>query len=117
MIVNNAHQLFRALSEPVRLRIAVLLTRGELCVCDLTCVLEAPQSTISRHMARLKTAGLIRDRREGRWVHYSLNDGPGSQAGIVLPSLSNLATQSEYKQDFQELDQYLASKKVRCENE
>lgn len=66
------HQVFKALSEPVRLRIAVLLTEGELCVCDLTHVLSLPQSTVSRHMARLRTAGLTESRRSGRWIHYKL---------------------------------------------
>ena len=66
--------LFRALSDGTRLRIVKLLENGELCVCHLMEILEMSQSRISRHMGLLKNAGLVNDRREGRWVHYSLNE-------------------------------------------
>ena len=69
----DEHEFLKALAEPIRLRILMLLTSGELCVCDLTDVLALPQSTISRHMSRLKSAGIVADRRDGRWVHYRLN--------------------------------------------
>jgi len=74
---------FKALSEPLRLRAAVLLTDSELCVCRLMEVLGAPQSTVSRHMSRLKAAGLVADRREGRWVYYAL----AANADFALPGL------------------------------
>ena len=67
--------LFRALSDGTRLRIIKLLEDGELCVCHLMEILDMSQSRISRHMGILKNAGLVNDRREGRWVHYSLNEG------------------------------------------
>lgn len=72
----TAHDLFKGLSDPMRLRIAVLLLDRELCVCDLMEVLRAPQSTVSRHMSRLKAAGLVTDRRAGKWVHYQLAGTP-----------------------------------------
>lgn len=65
-------QLFKALSEETRLRIVMLLTYGELCVCDLMAVLEGPQSKISRHLAYLKHSGITNSKRVGVWVHYSL---------------------------------------------
>jgi len=67
-------QLFRALSEEARLRIVMLLTNGELCVCDLMAILEEPQSKISRHLAYLTHSGLTKSRRVGVWMHYSLKD-------------------------------------------
>ncbi|UPT75477.1 MAG: metalloregulator ArsR/SmtB family transcription factor [Elusimicrobiota bacterium] len=70
MIAPN--RLFRALSDETRLRILHLLTKGELCVCDLMAVIRAPQPKISRHLAYLKRAGLVVDRKEGPWRHYSL---------------------------------------------
>lgn len=69
------HTIFKALADPTRLRIVVLLTRRDMCVCDLTEVLSLPQSTVSRHMGILKSAGLVSDTRQGRWVHYSLESG------------------------------------------
>jgi ArsR family transcriptional regulator, arsenate/arsenite/antimonite-responsive transcriptional repressor len=65
-------QYFRALSEEIRLRIFMLLTHGELCVCDIMDVLEEPQSKISRHLSYLKHSGLITGKRVGVWMHYML---------------------------------------------
>ena len=64
---------FRALSDPTRLRIIDRLRNGERCVCELMDVLEAGQSLLSFHLKTLKDAGLVTDRREGRWAYYTLN--------------------------------------------
>ncbi|MDD2310111.1 MAG: metalloregulator ArsR/SmtB family transcription factor [Desulfuromonadaceae bacterium] len=67
-------QTIKALSDPVRLRIILLLqAEGELCVCDLMAVLGLPQSTVSRHLAYLKRSCWVDIRREGVWMHYSLS--------------------------------------------
>lgn len=66
--------LLKALTDETRLRILALLGQGELCVCDLIAVLQMPQSTISRHLALLKSAGWAIDRRQGIWMHYRLTD-------------------------------------------
>ena len=58
-------QFFKALSDETRLRILALLVCGELCVCDLMAVLDLPQSTVSRHLAYLRHAGLVEDRLAG----------------------------------------------------
>lgn len=65
-------RLFKSLSDETRLRILALLSSGELCVCDLMAILDLPQSTVSRHLAALRHAGLVHDRRHGVWVYYSL---------------------------------------------
>ena len=70
------HAPFKGLADPTRLRIAILLYDCELCVCDLTEVLALPQPSISRHMANLRIAGLVEDRRDGRWVYYRLAETP-----------------------------------------
>ena len=64
--------VYHALSEVTRLRILKLLEHGELCVCDLVAALEMSQPKISFHVAALKSAGLINDRKQGRWIHYSI---------------------------------------------
>lgn len=66
-------RLFHALSEPTRVQIVDRLRGGELCVCDLMDILDAAQSRLSFHLRVLKEAGLLTDRREGRWVYYALN--------------------------------------------
>ncbi len=63
---------FHALSDETRLEIVRLLSHGEQCVCELTEALDASQSRLSFHLKTLKDAGLVTDRRNGRWVHYSL---------------------------------------------
>lgn len=65
----------QALSDPQRLRALMALRDGELCVCHLIDLLELAPSTISKHLAILKSAGLIDRRKEGRWVYYSLVQG------------------------------------------
>ena len=66
---------FGALADPVRWRTVELLAQGERCVCDLEAEIGAAQSRLSYHLGVLRDAGLVRARREGRWVHYSLDPG------------------------------------------
>ncbi|MBT0664280.1 metalloregulator ArsR/SmtB family transcription factor [Geobacter pelophilus] len=67
-------QTIKALSDPIRLRIVLLLqAEGELCVCDLMAVLKLPQSTVSRHLAYLKRSCWVDTRRQGVWMHYALS--------------------------------------------
>ncbi|OHB24664.1 MAG: ArsR family transcriptional regulator [Desulfuromonadaceae bacterium GWB2_53_15] len=67
-------QTLKALSDPIRLRIVLLLqAKGELCVCDLMAVLKLPQSTVSRHLAYLKRSCWVDTRREGVWMHYTIS--------------------------------------------
>lgn len=70
-----ASSLFAALSDPLRLRCLALLARqGELCVCELTHALSEAQPKVSKHLAVLREAGVVRDRREAQWVLYALAD-------------------------------------------
>jgi ArsR family transcriptional regulator len=64
---------FHALSDETRLQIIERLTEGEQCVCDLTDMLDTGQSRLSFHLKALKDAGILMDRREGRWIYYSVN--------------------------------------------
>ncbi|HUM15016.1 MAG TPA: metalloregulator ArsR/SmtB family transcription factor [Candidatus Nitrosotalea sp.] len=66
-------RMFRALGDETRLRLLKRLRAGEQCVCDLTDELESKQSLLSFHLRSLKEAGLVTDRRDGRWVYYALN--------------------------------------------
>lgn len=67
--------VFHALSDETRLAIVKRLAGGERCVCDLQDLLDAAQSRLSYHLKTLKDAGIISDRRDGRWVHYALVPG------------------------------------------
>ena len=66
-------RLCHALSDETRVEIVRLLGAGERCVCELTDELDAAQSRLSFHLRTLKDAGVVTDRREGRWVYYTLD--------------------------------------------
>jgi len=87
-------QYFKALSDETRLRIMMLLTQGELCVCDLMFVLDEPQSKVSRHLAYLKHSGLTNNKRAGVWMHYclkeSLDDAHRAQLDFLKGQLPHL---------------------------
>jgi ArsR family transcriptional regulator, arsenate/arsenite/antimonite-responsive transcriptional repressor len=78
---------FRALADPTRLRIVDLLREGERCVCELTDALDAGQSLLSFHLKTLKDAGLVADRRDGRWAYYSLNPEAFAQLELLVGGL------------------------------
>lgn len=85
--------LFHALSDETRIAIVKRLASGEKCVCDLQDLLDAAQSRLSYHLKTLKDAGLISDRREGRWVHYSLVPGALETLSDFVQGLESAAQQ------------------------
>jgi len=66
--------VFKALADENRIRILNLLKNGELCVCDIEAILGIKQSNASRHLNRLKIAGIITSEKKSQWVYYRLND-------------------------------------------
>jgi len=68
-------RVFKALADGNRLKILKLLREGELCACELTVALSSSQSTVSHHLSVLKNAGLIKERKEGKWSYFRLSDG------------------------------------------
>lgn len=92
--LRNALTVFHALSDETRLGILERLRDGERCVCELTDVLKAAQSRLSFHLKVLKDAGLIRDRPEGRWMYYALNDEALEEAEEMIRTLKKAAKSS-----------------------
>jgi len=68
-------EVFKAAADPCRLRILKLLKEGELCVCEIMTALKKPQSSTSHHLSILREAGLVKERRDGKWSYYRLADG------------------------------------------
>ncbi|MDU9394027.1 MULTISPECIES: metalloregulator ArsR/SmtB family transcription factor [Pseudomonas] len=67
-------ELFKSLADETRARATLLIVEhGELCVCELMCALADSQPKISRHLAQLRGAGVLLDRRQGQWVYYRIN--------------------------------------------
>ena len=83
----RAAALFHALSDEIRLEIVGLLLNGERCVCELMDDLGMAQSKLSWHLKSLRDAEIVTDRREGRWVYYSLNASAISEARAILDGL------------------------------
>lgn len=77
----------KAAGDPTRTRILKLLEAGPLCVCQVQAVLGLAPSTVSKHLTLLRAAGLVTDRRDGRWIHYALATGernPCARAVLAL---------------------------------
>ncbi|HKP00461.1 MAG TPA: metalloregulator ArsR/SmtB family transcription factor [Nitrospiraceae bacterium] len=88
----KAVMLFHALSDETRLAVLERLKGGEQCVCELTDVMKAAQSRLSFHLKVLKDAGLIQDRREGRWMYYAINPDAIEELKQAVDSLKEEAT-------------------------
>lgn len=100
-------RFFKALSEPVRLRILNLLlhSENEICVCSLMDVLDVPQSVVSRHLAYLRKAEIVQSRRDRVWMHYSLHDQlPAMERAILNELKSNSLQDPQLKDDLTKLD-------------
>jgi ArsR family transcriptional regulator, arsenate/arsenite/antimonite-responsive transcriptional repressor len=105
LTLDRASELLAAMSDPTRLRLLSLIAHnGEICVCDLIEVTDLPQPKVSRHLATLRHAGWVTDRREGQWMHYSIA-GPRTDTHRSLVSLVKKAheTVPELKQDLAKL--------------
>jgi ArsR family transcriptional regulator, arsenate/arsenite/antimonite-responsive transcriptional repressor len=79
--------LFKALADRTRLRLLNLMSRGEICVCFFTEILSESQPKISRHLAYLRRAGVVKARRDGKWMHYRIAEPKDAHAAAVLRSV------------------------------
>jgi|YelNatPaOPRAMG01_1025707.scaffolds.fasta_scaffold109285_3 ArsR family transcriptional regulator len=93
------HRLFKALADSTRLRILNLLLEEPLCVCELEFILDLPQPLLSRHLAYLRAAGIVVDKRQGMRVQYSLASG-NELLGILESCLKRaLSLEETYRED------------------
>ena len=91
-------QIHKAIAHPVRLRLLAALRGGPLCVCQMTVVVKLAASTVSEHLSELRKAGLLSDRKEGRWVEYRLSDS-AVEDGVLEPIWSALDQDFEARAD------------------
>ena len=83
-------KVFKALSDPNRMRILKMLEVRPLCVCEITNALNLATSTVSKHLSLLRDADLIEDEKDGKWIYYHLNESVTHQYGqLLLPALRN----------------------------
>lgn len=100
-----ASDIFSSLADSIRLRcLALIAARNELCVCELVAALELPQPKISRHLAVLKKAGLLRDRRDAQWVLYSIaSDIPAWVRAAIDAATEAMTDDRQHAQDLRRL--------------
>jgi ArsR family transcriptional regulator len=101
--------LFKALSEQTRLRILKLLEAGELCVCDITAALGMSQPKVSFHLGVLREAGLVKDRKQGKWTHYRISDDEMFRRLIIVSVLEKVPEEA-VRQDRRRLAEFLRQK-------
>ena len=108
-MMNDLLHVFKALSDETRLRILKLLEHGELCVCDIVASLGIIQPKISFHLGVLKEAGLVKDRRVGKWIHYRLDESDMFRR-LLLLSVNEKACGDLVLADRENLKDFLRSK-------
>lgn len=77
-------RITKALADPQRLRILMMLRGGERCVCQIVEALALAPSTVSKHLSLLDAAGLVGSRKQGRWIYYRLPAGPAAEPVRLL---------------------------------
>jgi ArsR family transcriptional regulator len=99
--MSDAHRFFRALADPTRLRCLLLMVaEGEVCVCEMTHALDEIQPKVSRHLAALRAAGFILDRRDAQWIYYRLHpDLPAWMNEVLHATCRALAEQIPFRGD------------------
>jgi ArsR family transcriptional regulator, arsenate/arsenite/antimonite-responsive transcriptional repressor len=97
-------RLFAALADRTRLRLLNLMNGREVCVCYFVEILKQSQPKISRHLAYLRSAGIVSARREGKWMHYSIERPTDAGAAAILnAALTSFATDREMQSDLSRL--------------
>lgn len=104
--VKEIVKVLKALADETRLRVLKVLMQGEFCVCELVDALEVNQSNLSRHLAVLKNAGLVSDRKEGLWVYYTVAKDAKPLVKKLLTTFGNLDT-PRTRLDWERLQQRL----------
>lgn len=96
--LQNLVEINKALSHPVRLRVASMLRGGPLCVCQVTAVVKLAASTVSAHLGELRRAGIVLEQKSGKWVEYRLAE-EGSHIAILDALWPSLAGDPRLKAD------------------
>jgi ArsR family transcriptional regulator, arsenate/arsenite/antimonite-responsive transcriptional repressor len=104
--LKSTARITKALADPQRLRILMMLRPGERCVCQIVEALALAPSTVSKHLSLLDAAGLVVSRKQGRWIYYRLPDGPDAEPSrLILVWLQDrLKTDPTLRQDARKLN-------------
>jgi ArsR family transcriptional regulator len=106
--VADLSAVFKALSDETRLRILKLLEGGELCVCHIVAAFDMSQSKVSFHLGVLKAAGFLKDRKEGKWMHYRLDDSDIFRRFLIMSVVERIPEET-LRQDKERLAAFIGS--------
>ncbi len=98
--------IFKALSDETRLRILKLLEHGELCVCHIVAAFDMIQPKVSFHLRVLKEAGLLKDRKEGKWMHYRIDDSDLFKRFLIM-SIAEKIPEEMVRDDRKRLEAFM----------
>lgn len=114
--MEKATAIFSTLADPIRLRaLALIAEHGELCVCELVAALDQPQPKVSRHLAIMRDAGLLRDRRDAQWVIYALSsDMPEWMSAAAEAAVTALQSDPLHIKDTKRLARANRPQRLRC---
>ena len=107
--MNEVLTTFKALSDATRLRIVKLLEHRDLCVCDIVAALAMVQPKVSFHLGVLKGAGLLKDRKQGRWIHYAIDDSEMFKRLLIFSVMEKIP-EATMRDDKRRLQEFLKSK-------
>ena len=103
----NLTKFFKALSNDTRLRIMALIFHNEMCVCEICDVIEESQPKVSRHLAKLRNANLVRDERQSQWVFYYFNIENKTASEIMSTIIKNIDDHPQLSTDRKKLNKKL----------
>ncbi len=114
--MENATTVFATLADPIRLRaLALIAKHGELCVCEVVAALDLPQPKVSRHLAVMRDAGLLRDRRDAQWVLYALSpDMPAWISATIRAAVTGVENDPLHNKDSKRLARADRPQRARC---
>jgi DNA-binding transcriptional ArsR family regulator len=107
--MKSAIKILKALADPTRLRIVAVLLQSEVCVCELTAILGMEQSRISHQLRILRDANIVADRRDGRWIVYSIPEGSRPALSLLVKNFleEELAESDEITKDLARIEDSL----------
>ncbi len=105
-------EIFKALSDESRIRIFNILKVKKMCVCDIESVLELPQANVSRHLSRLKSAGLIKSEKKAQWVYFWINEEFLEKHTFIKKIFKKDLNEEIFIRDREKLEKYLKQKKA-----
>ncbi|QGP93299.1 Arsenic resistance transcriptional regulator ArsR1 [Neomoorella glycerini] len=112
--MDRLQELFKILADETRLRILLLLYRKELCVCEISNILQVSQPKVSRHLAKLRDLGYVRDERQGQWIFYHLRIDNQLSKEILEKIISHIQEYPAALKDLERLSEMEKNKRL-CE--